>query len=227
MQLFLLLFLFALIGTLWGRSRFLKIYGQESANHLSSKITGAELAEAILKRCGIGGIAIVKGRGVVPDTYDPGQRRLSLAPQHFGGTTFPALAFAPLEAGKAIQHFEGHRPLLWRNAAVRASLFLSPALLFLGIVTLVLGMTKTLFPLVVLAWSLVAFWNFLTIPTEIDAGLRVKRVLDEMRIFRNLDERIGVERVIGAASTAHIDGLSLVLSWASLTFLPRSRGKED
>lgn len=225
MQLFLLLFLAAFIGTLWGRSRFLKIYGQESGNHLSSGVTGAELAEAILKRSGIGGIAIAKGRGVLPDFYDPEHRRISLAPQHFGSTTFSALAMAALQAGKAIQHAEGHRPLLWRVAAVRGSVFLSPCLFFLGIVTLVLGMTKTVFPLVVLTWSIIAFWNLITMPTEVDAGLRAKRVLDDLRIFRNLDERVGVERVIGAASTAHIDGLSLVASWVAQTFLPKPGNK--
>jgi Zn-dependent membrane protease YugP len=221
MQLFLLLFLIALTGMLWGRSRFLKIYGQESSNHLSAGLTGAEFAEAILKRSGLGGIAIAKGRGVLPDFYDPEHRRISLAPQHFGSTTYSALALAALQAGKAIQHAEGHRPLLWRAAAVRASVFLSPCLLFLGIATLLLGMTKTVFPLVVLAWSIVAFWNLITVPTEVDAGIRAKRVLDEMRVFRNLDERVGVERVIGAASTAHIDGLSLVASWIAQTILPK------
>jgi Zn-dependent membrane protease YugP len=121
MQFFLLLFLIALTGTLWGRSRFLKIYGQESLNHLSSGVTGAEFAEAILKRAGLGGIAIAKGRGVLPDFYDPEQRRISLAPQHFGAATYSALALAALQAGKALQHAAGHRPLLWRVAAVRAS----------------------------------------------------------------------------------------------------------
>jgi Zn-dependent membrane protease YugP len=225
MQFFLLLFLIALTGTLWGRSRFLKIYGQESLNHLSSGVTGAEFAEAILKRAGLGGIAIAKGRGVLPDFYDPEQRRISLAPQHFGATTYSALALAALQVGKALQHAAGHRPLLWRVAAVRASVFLSPCLLFLGIVTLALGMTKTVFPLVVLTWSLIAFWNLITVPTEVDAGIRAKRVLDEMNVFRNLDERIGIEKVIGAASTAHIDGLSLVGSWLTRTFLPNAPGK--
>jgi Zn-dependent membrane protease YugP len=225
MQFFLLLFLIALTGTLWGRSRFLKIYGQEAGNHLSSGITGAAFAEAILKRSGLGGVGIVKGRGILPDFYDPEHRRISLAPQHFGATTYSALALAALQAGKAIQHAAGHRPLLWRVAAVRASVFLSPCLLFLGIVTLALGMTKTVFPLVILTWSIIAFWNLITVPTEVDAGIRAKRVLDEMGVFRNLDERIGVEKVIGAASTAQIDGLSLVSSWIAQTFLPKSGGK--
>ncbi len=224
MQLVLLLFLIALTGTMWGRSRFLKIYGQEAANLVSSRVTGAELAEAILRRRGIAGVAVVKGRGVLPDFYEPETRRLSLSPQHFGASTYSALALAALQAGKAIQHHEGHRPLLWRNAAVRWSVHLSPPLLLLGLLALVLG-SKTLLPVLVLVWSVLAFWNLITVPTEIDAGLRAKRVLDELRAFRNLDERVGVERVIGAASTAYIDGLSVAGSWVVRTLLPWAKGK--
>jgi Zn-dependent membrane protease YugP len=227
MQLVFLLFLIAIVGTMWGRTRFLKIYGQESTNLISSRITGAELAEAILRKRGVEGISIAKGQGLLPDFYDPGTRRLTLAPQHFGGSSFSALALAALQAGKAIQQHEDHKPLLWRNSAVRASIYLTPPLFVIGLFTLLIGLSKTLLPIVILGWSLITFWNFLTVPTEIDAGLRAKRQLDEMRVFRNLDERVGVERVIGAASTANIDGLSIVASWLARTFVPWMKEKAD
>lgn len=227
MQFAFLLFLIAIVGTMWGRTRFLRIYGQETSNLIASGITGAELAEAILRHRGIEGVSIVKDRGLLPDFYDPAKRRLSLAPQHFGGSNFSALALAALQAGKVIQHYEGHRPVLWRAAAVRASVYLTPPLFLFGAFTLVLGFTKTLLPVLVLLWTLVTFWNFLTVPTEVDAGIRVRRVLGEMRVFRNLDERVGVERVIGAASTAYIDGLSVVGSWLGRTLLPWMKGRED
>lgn len=213
MQLALLLFLIALTGTLLGRARYLKIYGQETGNVLSSRVTGAELAEAILRQRGVSGVAICKSQGLLPDFYDPESRRITLSPQHFGGASFSSLALAALQAGKAIQHYEGHRPLLWRVAAIRWSVYVGTGLVGVGLVAMVLGMGKTLLPLVVLVWSLIAIWNFLTVPTEVDACLRAQRLLEEMRVFRNLDERIGVERVMGAASTAYIDGVSVVGTW--------------
>lgn len=226
MQLVFLLFLIAVTGTMWGRTRFLKIYGQEKENLIASRVTGAELAEAILRRRGIEGVSIVKGRGLLPDFYEPEDRRISLAPQHFGGASFCALALAALQAGKAIQHHEGHRPLLWRAAAVRSSVYLTPPLFVVGVVTVLLGMGKTVLPLVVLAWAVLAFWNFLTVPTEVDAGIRARRVLEDMKVFRNLDERVGVERVIGAASTAYIDGLSVVASWVGRMVSPWKTEKD-
>lgn len=41
MQVFFLVFMIALALTMWGRSRFLKIYNQESRNLISSGLTGA------------------------------------------------------------------------------------------------------------------------------------------------------------------------------------------
>ena len=43
--------------------------------------------------------------------------------------------------------------------------------------------------------------------------------------FRNLDERVGVERVMGAASTANIDPLSILGSWIARSLLPWVREK--
>jgi len=90
-------------------------------------------------------------------------------------------------------------------------------------VTLALGMNKTLFPLTLLAWSLVVGWNLLTIPTELDAGERGKRVLSETGLLRTLDERVGVERVMGAAATAQLDGVAMLLAWARRKLLPWMR----
>jgi len=226
MQIFLLVFMVALALTMWGRSRYLKIYGQETRNALASGLSGAELARRILEHRGLDEVGVVESRQLLGDFYWPDKRLVTLSPCHFRGTNFPSLAIAAQQAGKAIQHHEGHRPLLWRISAIRWTVYLSLPLLFAGVVALGLGMSKTLFPLILLLWSLVAIWNFITIPTELDAGERAKRVLGEMKVFRNLDERVGVERVMGAASTAYLDGLSTLGSWVAGKLLPwLKRGK--
>jgi hypothetical protein len=220
MQIFLIVFMIALALTMWGRSRYLKIYGQESGNLIASGLTGARLAEGMMRYRGIEGVTVKRGRGLFDDFYHPENRQITLAPQHFGGSTFSALAMAAQQAGKAIQHFEGHRPLLWRTSVIRWTVYLSLPLFVIGALTLAIGLTKTIFPIVLLAWSAIAFWNVLTVPTELDAGSRARKELEGMRVFKNLDERVGVERVMGAASTAYIDGLSVVLSWAVRTVFP-------
>ncbi|MEM7700122.1 MAG: zinc metallopeptidase [Verrucomicrobiota bacterium] len=213
MQVFILVFALALGLTLWGRGRFQKIYRQERTQTLARSLTGAELARGVLRYRGIADVEVAKAHGLFADYYHPLKRRITLSPKHFRGEDFSSLAIAALQAGKAIQHHEKHRPLWWRNSAIRATVFLSLPLALAAALTAVAGFGKTLFPLMLLFWSVVAFWNVITIPTEIDAGERVKKQLEGMKVFRNLDERVGVERVIGAACTFYIDGILNVLSW--------------
>lgn len=225
MQIFLILFMIALAATMWGRGRYRKIYQQEEENTLAANITGASIARRILEKRGIEGVDIIQSRGLLDDFYSPENKRISLSPHHYSGTDFSSLAIASQQAGKAIQHFEGHRPLLWRVTSIRWTVFLSLPLVILAAFALILGMNKTIFPLILLGWSLVAIWNIITIPTELDAGERAKRQLEDLRIFKNLDERVGVERVMGASSTAYIDGFYTLGSWAARTLLPWARKK--
>lgn len=220
MQIFLLIFFIALGITFWGRGRYVKIYGQETGNRLPSNLSGSELAEGILKSRGIEGVTVARSRGLLDDFYSPEKKTITLAPCHFDGTNFPSLAVAAQQAGKAIQDHEGHRPLRWRTSVIRWTVYLSIPLALAAIATAILGMNKTVLPIVLLAWSAIAFWNVATIPTELDAGERAKRELEKMKVFRNLDERVGVERVMGAASTAYLDGFFIVLSWIAQTLMP-------
>lgn len=220
MYIFVIIFAIGLLITFWGRGRYVKIYGQETENRLHKSLSGSELAERILKSRGIDGITVSRSRGLLDDFYSPQKKTISLAPCHFDGTNFPSLAVAAQQAGKAIQHFEGHRPLQWRTSVIRWTVYLSIPFAIAAIATVLLGMTKTIFPLVLLAWSAIVFWNVATIPTELDAGERAKREMEKLKVFRNLDERVGVERVMGAASTAYLDGFFVAASWVARTLMP-------
>ncbi|MEM6278800.1 MAG: zinc metallopeptidase [Verrucomicrobiota bacterium] len=220
MHIFLIIFAIALGITFWGRGRYVKIYGQETENRLPSNLSGSELAEKILRSRGVEGVTVARSRNVLDDFYSPEKKSITLAPCHYDGTNFPALAVAAQQAGKAIQDHEGHRPLRWRTSVIRWTVYLSIPLALTALVTAALGMTKTILPIVLLAWSLIAFWNVATIPTELDAGERAKRELDKLKVFRNLDERVGVERVMGASSTAYLDGFFTVISWVARTLMP-------
>src|SRR5690606_30179901 len=77
MQIFLIVFVIALGLTMWGRSRFLKIYGQESTNLISSGLTGARLAAGMMRYRGIEGVTVKRGRGVFDDFYFPENRQIT------------------------------------------------------------------------------------------------------------------------------------------------------
>ncbi len=220
MQIFFLVFMVTLAITMWGRKRFRKIYDQETEFVISSRVTGAQLVERILKARGVEGVKVKRSRGLLTDFYHPEKKQISLSPQHYGGATFAALGVSANLAGHAIQHFEGHRPLFWRVSAIRATVYLSLPLIVICLGALVAGMNKTVLPAMLMLWSMIALSNIITIPTELDAGERAKRQLDKLKAFKNLDERVGVERVMGASSTMYVDGFFTILSWMGGLFVP-------
>lgn len=220
MQFLLIIFAVTLGITMWSRKKFRRIYDEEQGNTISSEITGAELARKILASKGISGVEVVKGRGILSDFYDPATRKLSLSPQHYGASTYSGLAVAAHEAGHAIQHIEGHRPLLWRVSAVKATVFLSLPLVIVAAFFIIMPGLKTVgITMLALGWPLIALANIITLPTELDASERVKKRLHEMKVFRNLDERVGIERVIDAASANYVDGIFTAVNWIR-SFIP-------
>ena len=200
--------LFALILalTMFGRAKYRRIYEEERKNQ-APRLTGRELARRILDHAGLEEVEISVGRGPMPDFYDPARKRLTLARQHYDATTFTALGIAAHEAGHALQHREGFRPLWWRLSAVRATMYLSLPLLVVCLAALLIPGKIGIFTLVV-GWSLLATYNLVTMPTEMDASQRSKVVLREIKPFRNLDEKIGVDRMMRIASAAYIEGAS-------------------
>ncbi len=207
MQIFLIVFMVALAATFWARARFLKIYRQEIENVPRCGLTGEAYAQRLLATAGLPEVKVVKGRRMIADSYSPKHRRVELSREHFSGKNYSALAMAALQVGKAIQHAEGHRPLLWRLSAVRMTTYFSLPLVVLAILAALLGGSKTIFPLLLLLWSILALWNLITVPTELDAAERVKKIMSRTKILKGIDETVGVERVMGAASSAHVDGL--------------------
>ena len=69
--------------------------------------------------------------------------------------------------------------------------------------------------------------NLLTLAVEMDATERARAVLDRIRPFAGIDERLGVYRMMRAASGAYVDGVFTVISWLGSWFLPESEPEPE
>lgn len=216
MLIFFLLFALALAVTFYGQSKYRLIYDEEIKNLSPSGLTGEMLARRILDEAGIKGVEIVKSAGLFADYYNPDKKRLSLAPQHFGGSTYSALGVAAHEVGHAIQQQAGYHPLKWRLSAIKASMYLTLPVVVIGGVMAV--MTKAVF-LLIISWTLLLAYNLITMPIELDASERSKKILRDIKPFANYDERVGVEKMMRVAPAAYIEGLFTTLSWLG-SFIP-------
>ncbi|MDB4617501.1 zinc metallopeptidase, partial [Verrucomicrobiales bacterium] len=155
------------------------------------------------------------------------KKRLSLSPQHFNGSTYSAIGVAAHEVGHALQHKDGFRPLLWRVSAIKATMFLSLPLVMIGAVMIAFSLGQKGSMVLAIGWSVIALYNFATIPTEMDATERVKRILADLKPWRGLDEKVGIERVMNAACAIYIDGVFTVISWVGSLILPWIGAADD
>jgi Zn-dependent membrane protease YugP len=115
------------------------------------------------------------------------------------------------EAGHAIQHQQGYMPLQIRSAIVPAVQFgssLAPMLIFGGIMLqVVFSQASTLGYAIawlgVIGYGLAALFSIVTLPVEIDASSRAKKLLYQYNIV-DKQELAGVTSVLNAAAWTYV-----------------------
>ena len=186
-------------------------------------LTGAQAARQILDSHGLQGVAIGEVQGTLSDHYDPRSRTLNLSPAVGRSNSVAAVGVAAHEAGHAIQHAEGYAPLQLRTSLVPVVQFgtwLGPLIILGGILLeAVMGafeLGNSIAWIGVVLFSLTAVFAFITLPVELDASARAKKMLYEFNIV-DRQELAGVNRVLSAAAwtyvVAAISALLQVLRW--------------
>ena len=79
-------------------------------------MSGAEVAERILRSAGIQDVRVEQVAGELTDHYDPREKVLRLSQENYNTSSVAAIGVAAHEAGHAIQHNVGYFPLKFRNA---------------------------------------------------------------------------------------------------------------
>jgi len=190
---------------------------------ISRGLAGAQVAREILDSNGLSWVSIEETNGFLSDHYDPRSRVLRLSPQVARTPSVAAAGVAAHESGHALQHAAGYVPLQVRSAMVPAVQFgswLGPLIIMGGIMLEALmgafNLGNTIAWLGVAVFGMVAVFSFVTLPVELDASARAKRLLYQYNIVdqRELD---GVNQVLSAAAwtyvVAAIAALAQVLRW--------------
>jgi len=174
-------------------------------------LTGAQAAREILDSNNLYDVRIEEaGGGMLSDHYDPRQRVLRLSPQVGRSPSVAAVGVAAHEAGHALQHASGYAPLQLRSALVPAVQFgsrLAPWIILGGFALQAFAGLPELGYYVawlgVVAYALVALFSIVTLPVELDASARAKKLLYQYNIVdrRELD---GVKSVLSAAAWTYV-----------------------
>ena len=195
-----------LIIGLWAQWRLHSVFGKYSQVPVESGLTGAQAARRILDDAGLTSVPVEEVEGKLSDHYDPTKRALFLSSDNFHGNSIAAVGVAAHEAGHALQHQAAYAMLNLRMALVPITQFSSSAygiILFLG--WLMHGM-KFALPIIIVLFSVITFFQLITLPVEYDASARAKAQLFRLGLVRE-DERAGVAKVLDAAALTYVAAL--------------------
>jgi Zn-dependent membrane protease YugP len=199
------------------QSRFKK-YSQLGTR---SGMTGAEIAEAILREKGIHDVRVEPVAGSLTDHYDPTNKVLRLSEPVYGGRSMAAFGVAAHECGHAIQHATGYPMLKFRsswvpvaNTGSKISIFVIMAAAMMGGAATFWGSQLSLVGVLLFATTTV--FTLVTLPVEFDASSRALAVLKGRYVTD--DEYDGAKKVLNAAAmtyvAAFISSLLTLLYWA-------------
>lgn len=170
-----------------------------------SRLSGAQVAQRLISAGGLD--VTIKGiAGNLTDHYDPRSKVLSLSRGVYEGQSVASAAIAAHELGHAMQDQEDYFPLRLRSALVPAVNIGS----YLGWILIIIGMLLRMTNLAwagVLVFSAGAVFALATIPVELNASARAKRLLVDSGLIVGEDEAHGVSNVLNAAALTYIAAL--------------------
>lgn len=191
-----------LLLSLWASFRVKSTFNKYSKIQSGSGKTGAMVARLILDQNGLGQIPVEEATGFLSDHYDPIKKVVRLSPDVYRSSSIASIGVAAHETGHAIQHANSYRFLMLRNSiAPTASIgsSMSWIIIFGGFIINSLGLIK----IGILLFSLVVFFQIITLPVEFNASSRAKQFLSSYGVLSS-NELVGVNRVLSAAAMTYV-----------------------
>jgi hypothetical protein len=174
-----------------------------------SGLTGSQAAQRLITSGNLSGVQIQTIGGNLTDNYDPRDKVLHLSQAVAGTASVAAVAVAAHELGHAMQDADDYFPLRFRAAlvpAVNVGSWLGWIMILAGLFLRLTGLAW----LGVLVFSGGALFALATLPVELNASARAKRLLADSGIIAG-DEQNGVNSVLNAAALTYVAGLAAAL----------------
>lgn len=171
-----------------------------------SGMSGAEAAQRLIRSGSLYDVNIEGVSGKLSDHYDSRKKTLRLSQGVYEGRSVASLAITAHELGHAMQDREDYFPLRLRSAlvpAVNIGSYLGWILIIIGIFLKMTGLAW----LGVAVFAGGALFALATLPVELNASARAKRLLVESGIIVGQDEQRGVNNVLNAAALTYVAAL--------------------
>ena len=205
----------------------------------SSRMTGYDAAVRLLRQNGVTDITVGRVRGHLTDHYHPTKKVVNLSESVYGDPSIAAVAVAAHEIGHVMQKKKGYVFYRLRTILVPITNIGSRLALPLVLVGLLLDVFVGMYQnsdigfylalLGVVMYGLSTLFTFVTLPVELDASRRAKKMLLETGILRE-EEIPYADKMLDAAAKTYVASMltSLVYFlrfalWVLMIFGGRSR----
>lgn len=202
---FLLIIVIAVAGYIV-QARLQSVFAKYSKVALPDGMTGAEIAERMLRENNIHNVRVTHVAGHLTDHFNPQTMTVNLSDSVYSGRSVSAAAVACHECGHAVQHAQGYAPLAMRSTLVPVVSFSSRAAIWVIMLGLIMTASSSSD---IVCWigigmiAMSALFSIITLPVEYNASERALEWLERSRTL----------------SGAQLDGAKVALRWAARTYL--------
>ena len=193
-----------------------------------SHMTGAEVAQSILKKEGVYDVHVERIGGELSDHFDPAAKVVRLSADVYDSDSISAVSVAAHECGHAVQYNEEYFPLKLRSAILPAASFGSKYGLWIVIAGLFISFFRPLIFIGIVLFAFGVLFQIVTLPVEFDASRRALVILDEMGILAEEEEQ-GARAVLKSAAMTYVaSAAASILSLIRLILISRGgRSRRD
>lgn len=165
-------------------------------------MTGAQVAEKMLRDSGITDVQVVSTSGHLTDHYNPVTKTVNLSESVYNSASIAAAAVAAHECGHAVQHQVEYAPLKMRSALVPVVNFANRWVMWVILIGMLVFET---FPQLIYIgiglYGLTTLFAFITLPVEINASERAVAWLEESGVANRETKEMASDALHSAAYT--------------------------
>ena len=198
----------------WVSSKLKRRFREYAEVPTSSGMSGAEIAQQMLRDNNIRDVQVVSVEGELTDHYNPQTKTINLSRAVYHGRNVSAAAVAAHETGHAVQHATAYSMLQFRSAMVPIVNLSSRLMNVIFIMAIlggaVFGLVPQMFMLIIVAQAVITLFSLVTLPVEFDASNRALAWLNASRITVGEEHEKAKNALQWAASTYVVATLAAI-----------------
>lgn len=196
----------------------------------SSGMTGAEIAQKMLKDNGIYDVKVTDVEGSLTDHYNPANKTVNLSHDVYASRSVAAAAVAAHECGHAVQHATAYSMLQLRSKivpAVQISSNLSQWIILAGIGMMGFGgASPTILLVGIVLFAVTTLFTIITLPVEFDASNRALAWLTSANITTATEQTKAKDALKWAALTYVVAALASLATLVQYIMIYQSRSRD-